>query len=611
MKLKGTVSLALLVSGALLLGACTSGEEPGAADGSAKSNTTAGQSAEPTKSDDPCLTKLSHEAPAEGSVAFTAGPGDWKGYNAITADTYSTYNTAVADRMFSGFSYYGVDGSLCLNEEFGTFTVTSEDPLIVEYTIDEKAVWSDGTPVTINDYLLEWAAQNPEFLAPDFFKGVKGSAPVFKHVSKSFAEKVPDGPKGEIGGKKFSVTFANPDPDFKILIGSALPAHIVAKQSGLEPEALAKAILEKDAETVKKAAEFWNNGWIFQPGELPSEDLIPSNSRYKLKQGGWQAGNSLTLEANDKYWGTPAATKELVVRFFEDAAATQALQNGEVNVISPQATVDTVAQLKSLGESVKVDQYAVMTWEHLDFNHTEGNVMANPKVREAFAYCTPRAEIVEKLVKPINSEAVVMNAREAFPFQKEKYEAITSAAYDGRYDKVDVEKAKALLAEAGVPTPVKVRLGYKAPNQRRQETVALIQASCNQAGFEIIDSGVSSFFDKELPNRETEVALFAWAGSGQITSGENIYATNKPQNRLGYSNPKVDEAWEKVSATLDEKVHLEQYKVIEKELWDTLYGIPLYAHPGVSAHSADLQNVRPTATQSGTWWNAQQWVRAS
>ena len=107
------------------------------------------------------------------------------------------------------------------------------------------------------------------------------------------------------------------------------------------------------------------------------------------------------------------------------------------------------------------------------------------------------------------------------------------------------------------------------------------------------------------------MALFAWAGSGQVTSGQNIYATNRQQNFGEYSNEKVDAAWEELVGTLDENVHQEQTIAIEKELWDSLFGIPLYAHPGVVGADSKLQNVRPTATQSQVSWNAHQWVAAS
>lgn len=608
MKLRGTASLALLMSGALLLGACTSDDtETEGAKGDATAS-----AANPTESDDPCLKDLGIKETADGQVSFTAGEKDWNGYNASTADTYSTYNSVIDDQLRSGFTYFGTDGTICRDEEYGTIEVLSEDPLKVKYTISDKAVWSDGTPITINDYLLDWAAQNPEFVAPGFISKGDKKAVVFNHVSTSLAEKVPEGPQGEVGSKTFTIEYSSPNPDYLLEVTSVLPAHVAAKKSGLEPDALAKAILDRDGDTVRKVAKFWNEGWLYNPGELPKDmSEIPSAGPYKIKENGWKASESLTLTANDKYWGKPAATKDLVFRFLAEDVQAQALQNGDVQVITPQVTSDTVGNLEAMGDSVKVYKYPTLTWEHLDFNFREGNLMTNQKVREAFAMCVPRQDIVDKLIKPIDPEAQVMNAREVFPFQADKYEAVTSKSYDGRYDKVDIEGAKAKLAEAGVKTPVKVRIGYQAPNPRRSDTLSSIQSKCKEAGFQIEDVSSDKFFDDTLPKGAYEVAMFAWSGSGQKVSGQNIYATGKPQNYGEYSNKKVDEAFKKIASSLDEKVQQEQTIIVEKELWDTLYGIPLFAHPGLVGADARLENIRPTSTQSQVSWNAHQWVAAS
>lgn len=140
----------------------------------------------------------------------------------------------------------------------------------------------------------------------------------------------------------------------------------------------------------------------------------------------------------------------------------------------------------------------------------------------------------------------------------------------------------------------------------------MIKSSCDQAGFNIVDAGNEDFFQPggTQERGDYEVALFAWAGSGQITSGQNIYATGKPQNYGQYSNPEVDAAYTTLVSSLDPAVHLEQTKVIEKLLWDTLYGIPIFAHPGVDASASDIEGVERTTTQSGISWNAYNWHRA-
>ncbi|WNB85025.1 ABC transporter substrate-binding protein [Cellulomonas sp. ATA003] len=540
----------------------------------------------------------------DDEIFYSIGSNEWPGFNGLTPETYSTYTGVVNDRMTGGFVYFGTDGTICRNEEFGTIEVLSEDPLSVQYTIHEDATWSDGNPVDYADALLDWAAQNPAFADAN-------GEPLFNHVSGgNYPEYVPEGPQGEIGSKEFVLDFPVVYADWELLVSGWLPAHVVAEQIGITEDELAQAILDEDIETITQAAEFWNTGWLSPtPGELPDPALTPVAGPYKLAS--WEAGQSITLEANEDYWGTPAATQRLTFRQAAPETQVQALQNGDLNIIEPQASVDTLAQLEGLGDAVTIQTGETLTWEHLDFNFKNGPFADSLPLREAFAMCVPRQQIIDNLIAPVAPDAVVMNAREVFPFQ-DTYDEVVDAAYDGRYDEVDIEGATAKIEEAGVATPVDVRIGYSAPNQRRSDEVSAIKSSCDQAGFNIIDAGNQDFFQPggTQERGDYEVALFAWAGSGQIASGQNIYATGNPQNYGGYSDPVVDEAWDTLASTVDPEVHLEQVKIIEKQLWDTLYGIPVFAHPGLIAADSTIQNVRKTAGQDGAPWNAEQWVRA-
>ena len=550
----------------------------------------------------PELADLGDVETQDGSIAYSVGADDFLSYNGLQSNTYTTYNSAVADRMFSSFWYFGTDGSIIPNEDFGTYEKTSDDPLTVKYTISDDAKWSDGTPVTAGDFIFHWAANN------DTVKAEGSETPLFDSISFEQGKYIPEAPEGEADGKEFTVTYPEPYADWEILISTALPAHIVAKEAGMSFEELVTAAKEKDVEALTPAAEFWNDGWDFSPGELPDASLVPSMGPYKFKDGGWQAGQSITLEANPEYWGTPAATKELVLRFADPKTHVQALQNGDLDVIEPQATVDTLQQLEGLGEDVNVQTGDQLTWEHVDYNRGEGSVFADsPELREAFALCLPRQQIVDNLIKPIYADAQVMNLREVFPFQ-DKYQEVVDAAYPKEMDQPNIEKAKELVEKSGVSTPT-VRLGYQAGNQRRTETVALIKSSCDQAGFDVQDANSPVFFKEVMPAGDYDAALYAWAGSGQKASGANIYQSDGAQNQQSYNNPEVDAAWDKLATSLDENEQLEQVKTIEKLLWEDFQAIPLYAHPGLVGHKADVANVRDTAAQSGALWNVEQWVR--
>ncbi|MCR2826321.1 ABC transporter substrate-binding protein [Microbacterium sp. zg.Y909] len=544
-----------------------------------------------------------NEPTGSASIAVSVGPNDFISYNGFTPETYSTYNSSIADQLKAGFTYFAPDGSIQDNTDLGSYELVSEDPLTVEYTISEDAVWSDGTPITVADAVLAWGVQNANLTGAD--------GPLFNSVSQDMGDEVPEGPQGELDGKEFTVEFAVKNPDWKIQTWMLDPAHIVAEQAGMETEELAQAILDGDAAALEPAAEFWNTGWFTNPGELPEEALVPSSGPYKLSS--WDAGQSVTLVANEEYYGEKLAPQnaEIVFRFVGQDAMVQALDNGDLDVIAPQPTVDTLAQLEELGDAVNILSGPSLTWEHLDFNFIDGSLFAdNLELRQAFAMCVPRQQIVDNLIKPIDPAAVVLNAREVFPFQ-DSYEEVLEASYNGEYDEPNIEEAARIVAEQGAEG-AEVRIGYSAPNPRRADQVALIKSSCDQAGFNIVDAGNEDFFAPggTQERGDYEVALFAWAGSGQIASGENIYATGKPQNYGGYSNPEVDAAWATLKNSLDPEVHLEQTKVIEELLWADLFGIPVFAHPGVDAASATIDGVERTTTQSGISWNAYAWSSA-
>ena len=612
---KLSAAAALAAGSALILSACAPGG--GNAGDSSNSGSAASQGGDSgagnviegdkgqkltAEASGPGLADLGDVETQDGSIAYSVGADDFLSYNGLQSNTYTTYNSAVVDRMFSSFWYFGTDGSIIPNKDFGTYEKTSDDPLTVKYTISDDAKWSDGTPVTAGDFIFHWAANN------DTVKAEGSETPLFDSISFEQGKYIPEAPEGEADGKEFTVTYPEPYADWEILISTALPAHIVAEEAGMSFEELVTAAKEKDVEALTPAAEFWNDGWDFSPGELPDASLVPSMGPYKFKDGGWQAGQSITLEANPEYWGTPAATKELVLRFADPKTHVQALQNGDLDVIEPQATVDTLQQLEGLGDDVNVQTGDQLTWEHVDYNRGEGSVFADsPELREAFALCMPRQQIVDNLIKPIYADAQVMNLREVFPFQ-DKYQEVMDAAYPTEMDQPDIEKAKELVEKSGVSEPT-VRLGYQAGNQRRTETVALIKSSCDQAGFDVQDANSPVFFKEVMPAGDYDAALFAWAGSGQKASGANIYQSDGAQNQQSYNNPEVDAAWDKLATSLDENEQLEQVKTIEKLLWEDFQAIPLYAHPGLVGHKADVANVRDTAAQSGALWNVEQWVR--
>ncbi len=569
--------IALLAGSALVLAACATSEEP-SDDGEA----TVGGGAAPVESG----------APSGGADAvFSYGyEQEFFSYNNDQGDTNASANTIVLNLINSGFFQYGPDGAPFPNEEFGTYEVTSEDPLVVEYTFAEGAVWSDGEPIDCDDAVLLWTALSGNF--PEFVPA--GTTGYENHGKPECAD----------GDTTFTTTYETPYADYTALYGGFMPAHIVEANGGVED--IIAAVEAGDPAALSGAAAFWNTGFNSNPGEY-DDTIALSSGPYVVES--WEAGQSITFTANPSWWGTPPASETVVIRYIAQDAQAQALQNGEIQAMDPQPNPDLLAQLEAIGDSVTVESSEQYTYEHWDFNFA--GPFADPVLRQAFAQCIPRQTMVDNLIKPLNPEAEVLNSRYAFGFESD-YEQVVGASYDGQAEQ-DIEAAKALLDENGL-TGTELRLGHNA-NPRRTQEAALIIEACgpNGAGFNVVDAGNENFFEPEgaLATGAFDVAQFAWSGSALDSGASSTFVTGGGNNQGKYSNPEVDELLAQLNQETDPDAQTELAIQIDTILWEDLATIPGFTFPAVLATTSDTQGVEYNPSQAGLTWNVSEWSRSA
>jgi peptide/nickel transport system substrate-binding protein len=566
-KSTGAKALALLAGSALALSACatSSGGATSSSSGSASASTS--------------------------NKTFTwAYEQEFAQFNANTTDGNASANVVVLNGVLSGFWQFNPDGSLAKNPDFGTYEKTSDSPLTVKYSINPKAVWSDGKPIDCDDVTLTW-------LAASGLTGEKGFAPAstagYKDMNK---------PACKAGDKDFTITYKQPFADWDSRFGpiEIMPAHIVEAQAGMTKTFVDYADTPTSPD-LAKAIKFYNTGWAFNPGEL-KKDIIVSSGPYAIDS--WTAGQSLTLKANPKYWGTPPKLGTVVIRYIGGPAQAQALQNGEVQAMDPQPQVDIVNQLKAQGDKINFKTSDQFSFEHFDFSFK--GQFKDKTLREAFTKCMPRQQIVDNLIKPQNPNAKIVQSRFLFPFQP-AYKDFETGVGGEKYNTVDIAGAKALLA-GKTPT---VRIGWRkdpaALNKRRADTVALLQASCGQAGFKVVDVGTPTFFQKEWPAANYDVAMFAWSGSPIVTGSNDQYVTGGGNNPNGYSNPEVDKLIKQLSGELDKDKQVAILKQLDTVLWTDLATVPLFAFPAVLATTKNAEGVEYNATQAELTWNVAKW----
>lgn len=592
---------AATVAGLLALTACSGNVGAGSGDASSNSTSTGSGAQADT------ITFGMPQAPA--------------GYNNQSVDGNSIYNQWVDNATQSGFTYIDPDAKLVPNKDFGSYTKTSDDPLTIEYTVNDKAVWSDGVPIDCVDFVGYWAAMSGKLISGTDDDGNPKN--IFNAASTNGFSEMQQ-PKCAAGDKKFTVVFDKPYADWESLFTQQLPAHIWAEQGGIDTKAdkgadlIAKitAAAGGDATALaalQKGADFWGSGWQYPENVTSFLDLklIPSSGPYTYVSG---VNGVITVKKSDSWWGTAPKTDTLVYKVIAAAEMAQALENGEIDGFQPATTtqdmVSTVNGLKDKGVESIVGP--AMSFTHIDLAQGAGQVFENPKVREAFLKCVPRQGIVDALAKPVNPDAVILNLREYMPFQPEYKEVLAGAPSASKYDTQDIDGAKQLLADAGVTTPLTVRIMRPTSEQNpiRERIVQLVKASCDQAGFSIVDNPQNEW-PKKLTNAgvDWDAVIFGWSASGMVAAGQSIYVTGGDQNFGGYSDAKVDDLWSQIVVSTDPAKVIELKTQLEEQLAANPYNVLLFADTNLTAITNKLHGVVANPTQYGPTWNISTWTK--
>jgi peptide/nickel transport system substrate-binding protein len=157
----------------------------------------------------------------------------------------------------------------------------------------------------------------------------------------------------------------------------------------------------------------------------------------------------------------------------------------------------------------------------------------------------------------------------------------------------DIDKAKALMKEAGVKLPVTVDL--MVTKGAEQEAVAqVIQSMASEAGFDIkirVTEFATSF--KQAQASEFQIFLIAW--SGRIDPDANAYVflhTGAPQNDGGYSNPEADKLMEDARLISDPAQRKAIYEKLTKIIFNDEPLIYIYHRSTLIALSKKLEGYR-------------------
>ncbi|OBG25239.1 ABC transporter substrate-binding protein [Mycobacterium sp. 852002-51057_SCH5723018] len=501
-------------------------------------------------------------------------------YNTNTVVGAASAGAQAFARTLTGFGYHGPDGQVVADRDFGTVSVVSGAPLVLDYQIADNAVYSDGKPVTCDDLVLTWAAQSGRF--PGFEAATQAG-----YVDIANIECIP-------GQKKARISFV-PDRgivDYTQLFAatSIMPAHVIADQLNVDVTA---ALLSHNGPVVERIAQLWNTTWDLKPGM----DLkrVPSSGPYKVER--ILDGGAVVLVANDRWWGPKPITKRVTV--WPQAPDIQdRVNNRSVDVVDVAAgssgalaTPDNYERSDSPSDGI----------EQLIF--APQGALAAANARRAFALCTPRDAIAHDAGVPIANSRLQ-------PASEDAVAAAEGAAEAGPFGKADPAAARAALG--GAPQPV--RIGYQGPNARLAVTVGVITKSCAPAGITVTNVNLASSGPQALKDGKIDVLLASTGGatgSGSTgSSAMDAYAlhSGNGNNLSDYANPQVDGAISALAVSADPAERVRLVAEAAPILWADMPTLPLYRQQRTLLLSKKMVAVSRNPTRWGAGWNMDRWA---
>ncbi|KRA23794.1 ABC transporter substrate-binding protein [Microbacterium sp. Root61] len=550
--------------------------------------------------------------PVVDTQVSLAETNELSSFNPNTPQGNLDINSKVNYATHDTFAYINDKMEVVPNEGFGKMEKVSDDPLTVKYTLNDGLKWSDGEAITTDDLLLGWAIASGYFDDATFNDDgeVTAGTQYFTIAGSTVGVNDTDVPEVSDDKKSLTLVYETPFVDWNLVWLLDQPIHVVADKAGVTVDELVKAITttpKGDADapaepnaTIKAAADFWNTG--FDVTSLPDDpSLYLSNGPFIVKS--WEPTQSMTLEANPEYTGDHnPAFSTLVFRFVGDSQAqVTALQNGEVDIINPQAGGDTLTLLEGLS-GIQILSGPQLAYDHVDISFK--GEFADPTVREAFMKVIPRQQIVDTVIKPVNPDAEVLNSQIYVTSQTAPYAETIKTNGSDAYADVDVEGAKTLLA-GKTPT---VRILYNINNPNRVAAFEAIQATAQEAGFVVEDIGREDW-GAQLGSDIYDVSIFGWISPGVGNASiPQIFASFGGGNYNGVNVPEIDQLANDIQVMTDPADVETASMQVDKLLFENFYGLPLFQSPGLEAHTDRVKGVTFMANQTGPVWNFWEWT---
>jgi peptide/nickel transport system substrate-binding protein len=478
-------------------------------------------------------------------LALTSFPSN---FNELNIDGNTDDLSKIVIPTLPGAFITQSDGTLQLNTDYFTGAeLTGTNPQVVTYTINPKAVWSDGAPMTWEDLKSEVEASS-------------GRDKRYLIASRAGFERVKSVTRG-VDDRQAVITFAKPYAEWRGMFAA-----------GIQPRSMTAN------------PEVFNTGQLNAPGPSSGPFIVSTIDR---------TAQRIVLTRNPRWWGAKALLDSITFLVLDSTAVIPALQNNAIDAAGIGTIDDMVTAERTPGVAIRHAPAPV--WYHFTFNGARGSILADERLRRAICKGIDRRAIVDVVEHGLTGHPMPLDNHVYVAGQVGYQNNSASAAYN-------LDEAGRELDALGWKLNGKVRekdgrqltirdVFFDAQSNRQIALVA--QQNLARLGVKLVldPKPGTGFFSQYVSVGDFDVTQFGWVGNAfPLSALPQIYTSDGDSNFGKIGNAGIDAKIDETLSELDEGKARALANEVDRMIWQEGFNLPLFQSSGDIAVRSDLAN---------------------
>jgi oligopeptide transport system substrate-binding protein len=434
---------------------------------------------------------------------------------------------------------------------------SSPDGRVWRFYLRDNARWSNGDPVTAEDFVYSWRrVLNPALgnEYADWMYMIEGAEDYHRGELDDISKVGITAENAQV----FRVTLNEPVADFlKMLLNHTfLPVHPPTIEA-------------------HGGAGHRSSGWT-------APESYVSNGPFRLVE--WSPDSVIRVENNPEYWDAETVRLE-GIEFYpisDENTELRAFESGQLHVTNSVPVNMRQVYQEKYPDKIRFDPFAGVYFYRIN---TTRPPLDDVRVRKALSLVIDREQIIRRLLQGNERVATAM-----VPSGLGGYESPVREVYDP-------ETARGLLAEAGYPAGKgfpEIELLFNTSDNHRKIAEAIQNMWRKELGIDIsLTNQEWKVYLNTTKEMQYDIARAGWIGNLYPYSFLRTLLSYSPNNDTGFSDPEYDRILVESTHVLDQATRLQMVARAEGILLDAEPIIPIYWYTNVFLIDPRVRNWNP------------------